>query len=376
MQNDHAFLAPSSAHIWGVDGGCHAYPRMAAAFPENGEMPAAREGTAAHWYISDTLHGVVIQVGDIAPNGVAITQEMIDCSQDILSDVAKWRGGGEGRFVIEERLYMPIIHPTANWGTVDIGGVDMKARKARVWDFKFGHSYVDAFENPQCIDYMVGLFRHFAIPLESVGDWEIEVGIFQPRCYHPEGPRKIWTTSGVRFLELVDRLARNARKSSDPNAEMHTGTHCAYCEARYACPALMAAGGASVDLSYQGAPYDLTPEKAGLLRAHIEGAQERLKAIMTGLDAQILTFLRSGKRVPFADMKQGEGRENWTRPLEEVYALGDMLGHDLRKPGALTPKQARDLGVDSDLVGEISARNKGEFKIVTIQDNTAAKAFK
>jgi hypothetical protein len=376
MQSDHAFLAPSAADIWGSEDGCAAYPRMAAAFPADEETTEAREGQAAHHYVSETLWGAICEVGAVAPNGHVVTQEMVDCAHDLLADVASWRGKCEGRFVVEERLYMPAIHPTSNRGTVDIGGIDLKNRKAYIRDYKFGHRYVDAFENLQCVDYLVGLFRHFAIPLESVADWEIEIGIFQPRCWHPEGPRKIWSTNGARFLELVDQLAYRARKASDPDAEMHTGKHCRDCPARSACSALHLVGGASVDLSYQGAPHDLTPASAGLIRKYVTEAIERLEALQTGLDAQIEAFIKAGKSVPFAERKQGEGREFWTRPLPEIYALGDMFGKELRKPGALTPRQARDAGIDASVVAACSDRKKGEYKVVSVDDNQAAKVFK
>lgn len=371
---DHAFLAPSSAHIWGAPDGCPAYPRMAALYPDDEETPESREGTAAHWYLEETLRGNPVKAGDVAPNGHPVTQEMVECAADLLADVESWRFDCAGMFLIEQRVHMPRIHPTLNWGTLDIAGVNLAAKKIRHRDYKFGHRYVDAWENLQCVDYVVGVARHFGITITE--EWTIEVGIFQPRCYHPEGPKKIWTCTGARFLELADSLAYAARKATEPDAPMHTGDHCRDCSARYDCPALIAAGGASVDLSLRGVPQVLTPQKAGLVRSHITGAIARLEALQSGIDAQIEAYIRKGQHVPGCELRAGDGREFWTVPVEEVYALGDLFGKELRKPEARTPAQARKLGIDEAVISAYSSRRKGELKVTAMDDNRAAKAFK
>lgn len=376
MADDHAFLASSAADIWGIPDGCPAYPRMALAYSDENDSPEAREGTAAHEYVSTVLMGTKREVGDLAANGHPVTDEMVECAQALFTDVASWRPGCGHRFGVEERLHMPSVHPTLNWGTADIIGANFTIKRLYVRDYKFGHKYVDAWENRQLVDYAIGAFRHFAISPEDIPNWTVDTGIFQPRCWHPEGPRKLWEVTGARFLELADDLAYRARKASDPNAEFHTGDYCTYCPARYACPALRAAGGASVDLSMQGIPHDLTPDMSGLIRAHIVGAIDRLKALQSGVDAQIEAYIRKGQRVPGCDLQPGGGREYWTKPLDEVFMLGDLFGKDLRKKDALTPKQARDLGIDETVISAYSDRRRGELKVVAVQDNTAAKAFK
>jgi hypothetical protein len=372
--SEHAFLAPSSADIWGAPDGCPAYPRMAAAYPQDEDTQEAREGTAAHWYLEETLRGNTVKVGDVAPNGVMVTDEMVECAEALIADVQSWRHECAGMFVIEQRVYMPSIHPTLNWGTTDIAGVDLAAKRLRIRDYKFGHRYVDAYENLQGVNYAVGIARHFSVMITP--EWTVEIGIFQPRCYHPEGPRKIWSISGARFQELADGLAYAARKATEPDAPMHTGEHCRDCSARYDCPALIAAGGASVDLSLRGVPQELTPVKAGLVRAHIVGAIARLEAFKSGVDAQIEAFIRQGKQVPGVEMKPSEGREYWTVPIEEVAALGALYQKEIVKPKALTPKQARELGIDEAVISAYSDRRKGALKVAAMDDNRAAKAFK
>lgn len=372
--DDHAFLAPSSADIWGVPDGCPAYPRMAALYPDDEETPEKREGTAAHWYLEETLRGGPVKVGDLAPNGHPITDEMVECAEALLADVASWRFDCAGMFLVEQRVQMPSIHPTLNWGTLDVAGVNLAAKKIRQRDYKYGHRYVDVWENPQCIDYVVGVARHFGVTITE--EWTIEIGIFQPRCYREGAARQIQTITGARFLELADALAYAARKASEPDAPMHTGEYCRDCSARYDCPALITVMGSCVDLSLRGVPQVLTPVKAGLVRSHIVNAISRLEALQSGVDAQIEAYIRAGQHVPMAEMKPGEGREFWKVPIEEVAALGALYEKEIVKPKAITPQQARDLGIDEDVISLYSDRRKGKMKVATVDSNRAAKAFK
>lgn len=376
MADGHAFLAPSSADIWGAPNGCPAYPRMAAAYPQEEDTPESREGTAAHDYVANTLLGVIVEVGDLGPAGVPVTAEMVECAEDLLADVATWRPSCGYRFVVEQRLHMPEIHPTLNWGTCDIGGADFDRKVLYIRDYKYGHRYIDAWENLQLVDYGVGLFRHFAIAEHSWHEWTINAGIFQPRCYHPEGPKKLWCPSGTEFQALARSLGLAAQAATQPDAPFNTGQHCRDCSARYDCPALIAAGGASVDLSLRGVPQELTPQRAGLVRKHLAGAIERLTALQSGIDAQIEAYIRKGLHVPGVEMKAGNGREFWTVPTAEVEALGTLFGKTLTKVEPITPAQARKLGVDDSVISAYSDRRRGEIKVTAVEDNRAAKAFK
>ena len=51
---------------------------MEALYPEP-ESEAAREGTAAHWYVTEAVQGRVHPVGALAPNGVPLDAEMVEC---------------------------------------------------------------------------------------------------------------------------------------------------------------------------------------------------------------------------------------------------------------------------------------------------------
>lgn len=373
MSEAHAFLAPSSAGIWGP-GGCAAHPRMAHAFPADEETQAAREGTAAHWYLSETAQGRTVAPGALAPNGHPVTDEMIECAQAMIDDIFGLFHELPGTWAIEQRVTMPAIHPQLNWGTADLIAVDMQRRVLHVWDYKFGHRYVDAFENWQLVDYVVGAANFFNVEIDA--SWTIDARIYQPRSFHAEGPVRKWRTGGERFIELVAQLRDAATAATQPNAPMTTGAHCQDCPARHACPALQRVGGLAIDLSLRGTPHVLPPVNAGIALKMVRAARERLEDMETGLEAQLLGVLRSGGVVPGWEAVQGYGRERWTIPASELVMIGDLAGVDLRKPlEPITPAQARKKGFDEAVISEYSERPLGEVKLKPVEGKSIRKAF-
>lgn len=369
----HAFLPPSGASIWGP-GGCAYYPTMAAAYATDEDSPEAREGTAAHHYLAERLKGNPCAVGDLAPNGQVITEEMAECTQGALDWVAKMRTNLDRPDCVETRLYMPSIHPTLNWGTADWFGVNLEQKTIYLLDYKHGHRYVDPWENWQEVDYGVGVARAFSVIITP--EWKFVFAIAQPRCYHPDGPLKTWECDGARFMELADSLAYAARKATEPDATMSTGDHCRDCEGRYACPAFQQVAGAGLDLSLRSVPQEMPAEAVGTARTMIATAIKRLEGMATGLDAQINALTRAGKSVPGWELKPTEGRIAWTKPIEEVYAIGDLCGVELRKPEALTPTQAMNKGIDATVISLYSERKAGALKVAPSDKTAASKAFK
>lgn len=372
-QEAHAFLAPSSAGVWGP-GGCPASPRMAQAFPEDGETQEAREGEAAHWWMAEAVEGREWPEGSQAPNGVPTTAEMAECAERMVADIRALLPDMMVSHVLEERVHMPQIHPTLNWGRVDFGAINVDTRTLYAWDYKFGHGYVDVFENWQLVDYIVGIANHFGVTITP--EWTIDMRIYQPRSFHEDGPVKRVTIGGARFLELQAMLAAAAHEAAQPDAPMRTGAHCEHCPARHACPALRKVGGLAVDMSLRGVPSELSAVNAGLALRTIRTARERLEDLETGLEAQIMAAIRKGEPATGWTLEQGYGREKWTQPVADVLALGAALGHDLAKPQeAITPAQARKKGIDEAVISAYSEKPKGEMKLRPLDEKSIRKAF-
>ncbi len=372
----HAVLAPSSAHIWSR---CAASVALRQLYPEPDDTDEAREGTAAHWYVSELLQGRDVPLGTAAPNGEPITAEMVDCAQGILVDVrdtyyAQAGLGGDPQMYVETRLYMPIVHEQ-NWGTPDVVIIDRPRKKLFVWDYKYGHRFVDAVGNLQLIDYAIGALREF--PCADWPHWTVQINIAQPRNYHRFGPIREWQTDGRTVLDTyVPQLYAAAKVALEPDAPYQTGEHCRDCPARHACPALQHAGAIAMDVSLRSAPVDLPPHAVGLELRQIDDAIRRLKARQTGLEEQAIGLIRSGTAVPFFTAQHSVGRERWTVPAAEAFALGELYGVDLRKPPEpITPNKARALGIDEAVISAYAERPRGAVRLERADDHAAALAF-
>lgn len=373
MTDSHAFLAPSSAHIWGP-GGCPYHPTMAATHPASDDTPEAREGTAAHHLLAQRLWGVVVAVGELDPAGTPITAEMFECTDDFVQDVEALRAAyPDLEEQVEQRVHMPMVHAD-NWGTADWFAISRAARKIWVKDEKYGHRYVDAWENWQLADYLLGAIHHFA--LTDAAGWTADLAIYQPRCYHEEGPVKTWELGGHRFVDIGAQLAAAASDAKSAKPIMRTGKYCGDCSGATKCPAFIRSDFNAIDVSMRGVPVEMDAAARGTFRTMIAIASERLKGMATGLDAEIEADARAGRNTPGWELKPGQPRLAWTAPMDEVYALGDMMGVELRKPDAITPTQAIKAGIDEAVIMEYSKRPPAGLKVVQSEKSSAAKAFK
>lgn len=379
MVDQHARLAPSSAYRWGP-GGCPGSVDMEARYPEPDDSEDARAGTAAHWYLTEHLYGRVHPVGAIAPNGVPIDQEMIDCANDLLADILATRlatadraAGLAEHLYIEFRVSMGLfVHPD-NWGTPDVVLIDWTGKRLHVWDYKYGHRYVDAFENWQCLDYAIGAAETYNI--EDIKDWTVTITIAQPRNYAPEGPMRYWTCSGADLRNYARSLHSAALAASEQNAPLITGEHCRDCSAAVHCPANQRARGNAVDLSYRKVPGDMDLAAMSLERLQNLAAIARLNARQDAIDATILGALAAGKTVPYWGREPTQGRTRWTMPAEDIATMGDAMGVELRKPmECITPTQAKKL-IDEAVISAYSMTPSGAMKLVPLDDKKLRRAF-
>lgn len=369
--SEHAPLAPSAAPRWVV---CALSPTLEAAYPEPEDSPASMEGTAAHWVVQMLLQGTPVALGSQAPNGVTVTGEMLEGAELVQEDIAASLGRNwQDTLFVEKRIQIPRVHPTANWGTPDYFAWSREGPDVlRIWDYKFGHGIVEAFENWQMLDYAIGILGDAYAP-----DTMLEFIIIQPRAHHRDGPVRRWRIKagdiGPYFLRLqraaLDATSPNPRPSPDPEA-------CKNCKGRHACEGLQRAAYVAADQGGQFGALDLSPEALGLELRTLARSQALLNARVSGLEAQAAALIKQGKRVPFWMMESTAGRLTWTKPTAEVLLLGQMLGKDFAKPlEPITPTQAKKLGLPDALADAYAARPAGAVKLVPDDGGKARLTF-
>jgi hypothetical protein len=356
---------------------CEGSVSLCAPFPED-ESPEAMEGTAAHWAATEPLTGRVVQVGDVAPNGIAITDEMIEGAA--LYQATVYSKIQPTWIRPEDTLPIPDIHP-ANGGTVDTWGMGFDPWLLHVIDYKFGHGFVEVFENWQLIEYVSAivsfLLREGLLPPDYESLITVEMTVVQPRSYHRDGPVRSWRVPLAHLRGHFNILRDQAERAMQPNAATRTGEYCEHCEARHVCRTLQNAALHIADRVGDSTPFALNPEQLGNELRWLHGAQRVLEARITGLEAEALQTIRSGANVAHYRAEHAQGREVWREGMDAaVIAVGAMLGKDLSKPqAAITPNQARAKGIDAAVISEYAHRPPGALKLVPMDTTQTRKIF-
>lgn len=370
-------LRPSSATRWVNCSGSHALEGL---YPENEDSPEAREGTAAHYYATEALEGRVHPVGTLAPNGHPIDNYMVEGARHWIDDVAAELPGLPGaQFRVETKVYAhALVHPE-NEGTPDAWALSLAHRRLIVWDYKYGHRYVDAFMFWQGINYVAGIFEGNGLTLEDVRDLRVSIRVIQPRNYHPSGVVRVWETTGEYLWSLIHFMSERARAAKVVGAKTQTGEHCRDCRGRHACAAFAAVSARSMDTAGETVPMELPLDALGRELTRLQTAADRIKARISGLEEIAIAAIRSGKPVVGWEMGFVDSRERWAKEEAEVFALGDMLGVNLRETKPPTPSQAKAkfkaAGLPLEVLTPYYEKPTGAAKLKPADPNAAAKAF-
>lgn len=347
-------------------------------YPEDASSPEAREGTAAHWALAEVLNGRAVAAGQLTPDSFILTDEMVEAAAEVLrwvhTLIAK-HGGEVPQMFVEQWMQIERVHPECS-GTTDLALYFPIARVLYVIDYKFGFGWVEVFENWQLLCYLAGMLQLLNISGTDNDAVGVVLGVIQPRAFHPDGTIRTWETTATAARPYIVQLGEAARRALEPEALCTVNDTCDRCDARHACPALQGAGLQAMDYAKRAVPFDLPPHALGLELAHVRAAIKALEARETGLAGQAESLIKGGTRVPFWSIESKPGKLTWTVPKAEVIALGKLIGTDLRKPDdVVTPTQARDAGLDVNILAAYTERPNGAAKLVLQDDATARKIF-
>lgn len=323
----------------------------------------ARDGEAAHWAFAQQLAGNLVCEGEIAPNGVVLTLEMLEAADLGTDYVQRKTKDAAGGLMIEQQVFPRRIHPDMR-GTLDVGAW-ISCATARphlfVADFKFGHKFVDVYENAQLIAYAAALLDETKYDDQIV---DVTLAIIQPRCYSGGGPVSEWDVMAAELRGHINRLAMACEDALGADPQCRPNPECTDCRGRRACRPYQLDGFRSMEYSSSAVPFDLTPDAAGLELKWLEQGIERMKGRATGLKAQIEAQLKDGQRVQWWRLESTAGREVW-RSASEALAMGETMGVPLAKPTEpMTPAQARKAGVPAEVVACFAHRPAGGVRVV------------
>lgn len=365
-------LRPSAAHIWRH---CAGYASLASALPDwaldDEDTEVREEGTACHWSAHQhTVQGARVPLDTIAPNGVAITEEMHD-AHDMYFDAV--RGWGVQQAYFELGVQCKRVHEQCQ-GTLDVGAYDPQANVIFIGDLKFGYRFVDVYDNWQLLCYAVGLQHKLGI-LTDVG-LTFEFLIVQPRSYHRDGPVRRWRVSAVDVRAQINILHNAAERALAANPMCTINQGCNRCDGRSKCETLQAAGLDGVDLSYSATPHELPFAAAEDELRRMQRARAILDARVTGLEAQVMHGMRTGQASRHYAMEASIGRRAWKdeHARATIINVATLLGVSITEEKILTPTQA-EKKLPAALVAANSQRPAGSMRLVPIETSRQHRAL-
>ena len=259
-----------------------AYPRL-----DNTPSQAALEGRSCHTMLEELRAGgtLVSGAGSLdEEHGVIRTQDMIGAVYECFNVTPD-------HAVLESRIDLSIIYP--GWyGFCD--AYFFEDGVLRVYDYKFGHTYVQVEENVQLIAYALGI-----IAIEGLSDdHEVILHILQPRDYRSGEPRhRKWSTSVGELRNYTKVLHDAITEALKPVPPASTGKQCKYCSARANCKAFKEVQYDCIDYAGSLSLTNITNEQIGVDLVSITSAIEHLKNAQNALEEQALHKLKNGEQV-------------------------------------------------------------------------------
>lgn len=378
----HSRLAPSSAFRWVP---CPLSVALGEQFPALTQDPSGPEGTAAHWVWFQMLRSHTPVVGELTPEGIPVTDEMLEGALQFVNKVFEIANPHQAmrKVRLEEPVTMRGIHHVM-FGTPD-GEVDLleEVGEYHLIDYKFGHRSVSPFENLQLAGYTFGAFERLQLTDEQIDNAKVFFHIVQPRCFHNRPASMTWETTGKELHKLWAKMKDSALDAitHELSARPKVGPWCRDCPGRRACPTLRTNAGSAMDWINRSWPAEMPLDAAGLELKFVEAALAQLEAHATGLREQVEHGIAAGGHCPDWAMDKVPGRgKHWTVDAEEIFAVGDMLGEDLRKkPEPITPSQAiaafKKKGFDTSVIDGYSLPNPGSVKLKARTDTIGSRVF-
>lgn len=386
--DDHAELAPSSAPIWG---NCSGSVQAQRGRP-NKETPETRKGTAGHW-VGESVLRTLLQaepgpavcgdyVGEVAPNGVVVTDDIADGAQVYVDYVIERLEAlsPSTQFVIEERVYMPELHEK-NWGTTDFGFWDPHNGVLGAVDYKGGHRDTRPEKNFQLIDYLWGLCKRFGITGDMHANIRVELIIVQPFCFSAAGSVKTWAVTLSDLRGYWNTLYAQAHAAFS-NPTLTTGIWCRDCTGRVDCAAATAAGMNFIDLVEQ--PYGMAEKSSpdlALERAMLKDAISVARARLDSIEDELALRVQNGDIETGLTLEATAGRLEFTCSIEQAIAFGDLMGVNIRKEATITPTQAikkapkEKRAAFEAALKTITRRPPGALTLTPVADSRTARAF-
>lgn len=259
---------------------------------------------------------------------------------------------------IEQRVDISGFTEPGQFGTLDVGGVNLRRRIIRLHDWKYGEGVgVEAEGNWQIIAYVLGLWDTFLWKmLGTMTDVKVEIIVDSPR--RPEQQQQ-WETTLTHLMTYVPTILDAIKRTNDPDAPRHAGLEwCFFCKARGSCAELARFNMQTAALKFEEmaaevpAAGDLTDEQVAAIIRNAPLWSVWLRGVHEYALQQVL---QGQGPVKFLKAVPGRaGHRYWTDEDKAERELVKRLGRDAFQMKLVSPakaeaklgkKQASDLSV-------------------------------
>lgn len=354
---------------------CPGSVEAAVTAPKQPSSAWSKEGTKAHkvlevalldrvdaagaWASLAKIKTVIID-GEIYHFSTEPDETMIDGVQLALDYIHKVLPSG----IIhpEYRVHLPSSTTAEAWGTTDVLGYEPTTKTLHVIDFKYGVTFVPAFENRQLAQY--GVSAYFS---DWAGQFEIEkivMTIAQPRNYEDGSKVRSWEASPSDMFTWLDKLEAEITAAQSPDAPRRPGDHCKYCPAEVSCKekqnlVLEVTGMTSVQtmaVARPPAPETLDVMRIGL----ILNAKAQVLSWFEAIEKHAHELARLGTKIPGRKLVAATTKREWfgdtafvVQSLQEITgaSLDELCPRKLigiTKAEAIVKKAAKRKGLKAE----------------------------
>ena len=405
-------LAPHNAATWVH---CTGSVKLSQQFPRietDKSSESMLEGRAFHEVaqrilesFKDGVEGELVGrhqlIDTLSRDNILITDEIYDAALEYANDVLKFcnSNGSLKALQVEQRIDLSELYTSyvydedgnqlfddegnplteGMYGYCDAWCFSKPTGELVVWDAKYGHKRVEAFENWQLITYVMGILRYLEIDGHAEQHIKVSLRVAQPRVFHRDGCISRWDVTASDLRGYFNTLIEAANESYSDDAKCVTSESCFYCPSRYACDAFRDNTMGLVDQVGDVTGSSLSGHELSIQLRILQRASKQVKALLSSYEEQAIAQLRNGEQLPGYSIEQGKGRKRWKKdtPVDEIIMMGELMGVDPRKPVDLdTPTKLIKLGIDETVINLYSETPSTGLKLVEMSGAKLRNIFR
>lgn len=356
-------LRPSKAHRWTQ---CAASPSFESALPEQVPNDEAREGTCAAWVAECVLKGDAGECADLIDrnhsNGWLVTPDMAFFVQQYV-DLIRSRGG-----LATAELYVSLTALIA--GTLDSATM-VDGPILYVDDLKYGYKIHDPFGHFQLLIYAGALLKMLLEAGRGQHITHVQLGIFQPRAFHPDGPYRTWTITVDELWQWCNWIIARGDECQKPNPVATPGPQCGECAAATSCAALAMTNYAAFSYVQDHRQRKMTGPEAAQEWRFLDAAKKLIDARRKALEAEIIERYKT-EYFPGIKMEPSYGHRKFTADAATVKLFA---GVDPTDKVMVTPAELERRGGDPVAIAAMTETPFIGHRLKTLPYNHIAKAF-